>query len=149
MRARPVSTTYRMPGTVSEVSATLVASTTRRREAGWLLNTRCCSAAREPGVERDDLGARQVGERVGGVADLPLAGQEHEHVARTLPGELGDGRADRLGLVALDRLAVLVVLRQLEQRAVPHLDRVGPAGHLDHGRVEVLGEPVRRRSSPT
>lgn len=42
MRATPVSTTERMPGTVSEVSATLVASTTRGRPDG--LNTRCCSA---------------------------------------------------------------------------------------------------------
>ena len=43
MRATPVSTTYRMPGTVSDVSATLVARTTRRPPWGW--NTRCCSAA--------------------------------------------------------------------------------------------------------
>ena len=43
MRATPVSTTYRMPGTVSEVSATLVASTTRRPPCG--ANTLCCSAA--------------------------------------------------------------------------------------------------------
>ena len=43
MRATPVSMTAVMPGTVSEVSATLVASTTRRRVCGS--NTRCCSAA--------------------------------------------------------------------------------------------------------
>ena len=42
IRARPVSTTYRMPGTVSEVSATLVASTIRRPACCW--KTRCCSA---------------------------------------------------------------------------------------------------------
>ena len=45
MRATPVSTTYRMPGTVSDVSATLVASTTRRRELRAGAKTRCCSAA--------------------------------------------------------------------------------------------------------
>ena len=45
MRATPVSTTYRMPGTVSDVSATLVASTTRRIVEGCELKTRCCSAA--------------------------------------------------------------------------------------------------------
>ena len=72
----------------------------------------------QPGVERDDLGAREVGEVVGGVADLPLAGQEDQDVAGSLPGQLGDSRADRLGLVALDRLTFLVVLRQLQQRAV-------------------------------
>jgi hypothetical protein len=43
IRAVPGSTTYLMPGTVSEVSAMLVASTTRVRRCGW--NTRCCSAA--------------------------------------------------------------------------------------------------------
>ena len=43
MRAVPGSITYRMPGTVSEVSATLVDRTTRRF---WCRsNTRCCSAA--------------------------------------------------------------------------------------------------------
>ena len=43
MRAVPGSTTYRTPGTVSEVSATFVESTTRR--VPWDSNTRCCSAA--------------------------------------------------------------------------------------------------------
>jgi hypothetical protein len=41
MRAAPVSTTYRMPGTVSDVSATLVASTTRFPRDG--VKTRCWS----------------------------------------------------------------------------------------------------------
>ena len=41
MRAVPVSITYLMPGTVNEVSATLVASTIRRRPEG--LKTRFCS----------------------------------------------------------------------------------------------------------
>src|ERR1035441_483935 len=47
MRAVPGSMTYLMPGTVSEVSATLVASTTRRvkLEAARRWNTLCCSAA--------------------------------------------------------------------------------------------------------
>ena len=43
MRAVPASTTYRMPGTVSEVSATLVANTIRRPVARP--KTLCCSAA--------------------------------------------------------------------------------------------------------
>src|SRR5665648_516561 len=42
IRAVPGSTTYRTPGTVSEVSATLVARTTRR--VVCRANTRCCSA---------------------------------------------------------------------------------------------------------
>ncbi len=45
MRATPVSTTYRIPGTVSDVSATLVASTTRRVALPCEEKTRCCSAA--------------------------------------------------------------------------------------------------------
>lgn len=43
MRAVPGSTTYRMPGTVSDVSATFVDSTTLRPV--WGVNTLCCSAA--------------------------------------------------------------------------------------------------------
>ena len=43
IRAVPGSTTYRIPGTVSDVSAMLVASTIRRVGCGS--NTRCCSAA--------------------------------------------------------------------------------------------------------
>ena len=42
IRAVPVSMTYRMPGTVTEVSATLVASTIRRPSDGE--KTFCCSA---------------------------------------------------------------------------------------------------------
>src|SRR5690606_5604064 len=47
MRAVPVSMTYLMPGTVRLVSATFVASTTRRRTPATLdgSKTRCCSAA--------------------------------------------------------------------------------------------------------
>ena len=97
---------------------------------------------RQPRVERDDLGARQVGQGVRGVPDLPLAGQEHQDVAGPLGGELLDRVDDRLGLVPDDRLALLVLLRQLDERPVADLDRVGPAGHLDDGCVEVLGEPL-------
>src|SRR5450755_4769131 len=42
IRAVPGSITYLIPGTVSEVSATLVARTTRRPRCDW--NTRYCSA---------------------------------------------------------------------------------------------------------
>ena len=56
--------------------------------------------------------------------------------------ELAHRVHDRLGLVADDRLAFLVGLRQLDERSVAHLDRVRAPGHLDDRRVEVLGEPV-------
>ena len=45
MRASPVSTTVVMPGIVTEVSATLVATTTREPPAGAGRKTRPCSAA--------------------------------------------------------------------------------------------------------
>ena len=149
IRARPVSITAVMPGTVSDVSATLVASTTRRRVCRS--KTRCCSAAESRensgtmSKPRGSLGPALEG--VGGVADLPLAGQEHEDVAVGVAHQLVDRVLDRLGLVALDPLALLVVVRLLEQRAVAHLHRVGPPGDLDDGsgsplRIgEVLGEP--------
>ena len=72
----------------------------------------------EAGVERHDLEAVALErvERVGGVADLALAGQEDEHVARSLGRQLADGVDDRLGLVALDRLALLVVLAAAPSR---------------------------------
>ena len=149
IRATPVSTTYRMPGTVSEVSATLVASTTRRPVCGG--EDPVLLGGREPGVERHDLERRprsscQVGERVGGVADLALAGQEDQDVARSLAGQLADRVDDRLGLVADDRLALLVVLGQLDERAVADLDRVGAAGDLDdrRRRAAPVGEVLRR-----
>ena len=57
---------------------------------------------------------------VGGVVDLPLAAEEHEHVARPLARQLVDGVDDRLDLVA-------VVVGLLAERPVADLDRVGAA----------------------
>ncbi len=122
-----------MPGTVIEVSATLVASTTRRPAVG--LEDPLLLGGGEAGVERQDLGVGQVegAQGVGGVADLALAGEEHEHVARTGPAQLGDGVGD-----AGDLVAALGV-----EGPVPHLDRVGAAAHLDdRGAAEVLGEAL-------
>ena len=96
----PGSTTYLMPGTVSDVSATLVASTTRRPVCG--ANTRCCSAVDSRAYSGRISVCAQVAaaQRVGGVADLALAGQEHEHVPGPLGEQLVDRLADRLHLVA-------------------------------------------------
>ena len=99
----------------------------------------------EPRVERHHLEAavERRTERVGGVADLPLAGQEHQDVARPLGGELLDRVDDRLGLVADDRLALLVGLGELDERAVADLDRVGAAGDLDdRAASKCCGEPL-------
>ena len=73
----------------------------------------------QPGVERHDLQlpvvgqVETVGQRVGGVPDLPLTGEEHQHVSWSLGRQLLDRIDDRLGLVADDRLAVVVLLGQL------------------------------------
>ena len=99
---------------------------------------------RQPRVERQHLGAAQVelAERVGGVVDLALARQEHQHIAGSLVRELLDGVEDPLNLITI-RLIRLVV----DQRSVPHLDRKGPARHFDHRcgltiGCEVLGKPL-------
>ena len=83
--------------------------------------------------QRQDLDAVEAAlERVGGVADLALAGQEDEDVAGRLAQQLVDRVADRVGLVG-----VLVGL------AVADLDRVGAPADLDDRRVvEVLGEAL-------
>ena len=97
---------------------------------------------RQPRVERDDLGERQrpLGQGVLGVADLPLAGEEHQDVARPLGDQLVDGVEDRGDLVAVG-IGVLVV--RVDHGAVAHLDRVGPAGDLDdRGAPEVGGHPL-------
>src|SRR5882757_2413801 len=130
-----------MPGTVSEVSATFVASTTRRPPpCRW--NTRCCSPEdsrayngriSSPTVEGD--------ERVAGVADLALTREEHQNVAGAFGAQLVDRVEDRLGLVAVRVCAGVV---RVDDRPVPDLHRVGAAGDLDDGRVvEMLREPLR------
>ena len=140
-----------MPGTVSEVSATLVASTMRRPV--WAAKTRCCSALESRANSGTISGGTprhgRAGQHVGGVADLPLPRQEDQHVPRPLRGQLLAGSDHGLGLVAHHRLAVLVVVALLHQRPVAHLDRVGASGDLhDRRRVaggvgEVRGEPLR------
>jgi hypothetical protein len=70
---------------------------------------------RQAGVQREDLGVLALGERFGGVADLPLAAEEDQDVAGALGAELVDGLADRLDLVVV-----------LGDRPVAHLDGVGP-----------------------
>ena len=152
-----------MPGTVSDVSATLVASTIRRRRCA-VVEHLLLFGGRQPGVERQHLGvliADGAAQRFGGVADLALAGQEHQHVAGRFGLEFVDGVDDRLGLVAhlgaddlvVGVVGIVVVVRSVGaddfQWAVTDLDRVGAPGHLDDRRaVEVRGEALRARWSP-
>ncbi len=94
----------------------------------------------QPRVERQDVDvvAQAAVERVGGVADLALAGEEDEHVAVGLAQQPLDRVADRL-----DRVVVLL------DRRVADLDGIGAPGDLDDRRAaEVRGEALgvdRRR----
>ncbi|MCY1510234.1 hypothetical protein D9M68_446050 [compost metagenome] len=94
----------------------------------------------------------QVGlaQHLGAVADFPLAGEEHQHVAGALAlvalegGDLVQGAEDALvnGQVVEQRLAVLVHLGG--ERPVPGVHRVGAAGNLDdRGITEMLGEALQ------
>ena len=112
---------------------------------------------REPGVERHDLERQAAALRAGrGRASASAVsrisrspGQEDQDVAGPLGGELLHRVDDRLGLVADDGLALLILLGELHQRSVADLDGVGPPGDLDdrRGRAvrlrEVLGEALR------
>ena len=84
-------------------------------------------------------------DRVLGIPDLGLAREEHQHVARRLPGELVEGVVDALEVVAVgaDRAGHVVVLVGLHgirhQRPVPDVDRVGASAHLDDRRGRAVG----------
>ena len=103
-----------------------------RREHAVLLG------GRQAGVQREELHAGEVEarQRVGGVADVALAGQEHEQVAGPLAHQLPDGVDDGLGLVA-------VVALVLADRPVADLHRVRASGHLHHRRVAEVRREAR------
>ena len=101
----------------------------------------------QPRVQRQDLGVAEVplAQRVGGVADLALAGQEDEDVAVPFALQLGDGVADGLELVAVGiGLGVVGV----DDRPVAHLDGIGAAGDLDDGWRRSARRTAPGRSSP-
>ena len=106
----------------------------------------------EARVQRQHFGEAQVGlaQHLGGIADLALAGEEDQHVARALAlsllmgGDLVQRGEDALvdGEVVEQALALLVHFTS--QRAVPGLDRVGAPGDFDNRRVvEVLGKTLQ------
>ena len=108
MRAVPVSMTYRMPGTVRLVSATFVARMTRRRTPATLraLEHPVLLGGAQPAVEGEDLGGRGIlrvhaAHGIRRVADLGLAGEEDEHVARGLAVELAQRGDDAVDVVRL------------------------------------------------
>ena len=97
---------------------------------------------RKPRVQRQHLATLRVvlAQRFGGLADLALAAQEHEDVARLLAPQLIDGGKDR-GLL-VDR-GFVVFLVELD-RPIAHLDGIAAARHIDDRRIaEVPREPLR------
>ena len=83
------------PSTVSAVSATLVASTTRRR--GPRAQRALLLVERLVAVQRHDVDvAQRRPSASAGAADLAGAGQEDEHVARSLAQHVAHDRRDVL-----------------------------------------------------
>ena len=120
----------------------------RRREHPGLV---LCRLAREQG---EDFGAGQMlclAQRLGSLADLALAGQEHQHVTRPTALRLIDRIDDRIEQVAplaLARWRALARTRRrlrpflrifVLHRAVMHGDRIQAARHLDHRRRLACG----------
>jgi hypothetical protein len=110
---------------------------------------------RQAGKQGQDLGVRRVvlAQRLGRLADLALARQEDQHVARPDAMQLVAGVGDRIVEIALVVGCGVArrVLRpwRLLQRAITQLDRKQPARNLDHRRAaEVLRKALgidRRR----
>ena len=119
-----------MPGTVSEVSATLVAKNhpapAARGEDPRLLLRRL------PGEQRQHFGAGGVmglSQRLGRLADLALAGQKHQHVAGAATLRLVH-RVDQC-IVEIGGLLLRILARRFRHRQIADLDRIEPAGDLD------------------
>ena len=86
-----------MPGTVSEVSATLVASTTRR---AMTAEHALLFLGRKPRIQRQNLSVRRMmlAQRLGSFADLALAWQKHQDVALPRASQLVDRVDERLNV---------------------------------------------------
>ena len=100
---------------------------------------------RQPGVERQQLRVAQGagGQGVGGVADLPLAAEEDQDVARTLgqSSSTASQMAWTWSRSSSPSSPSSSSARVARPGPVADLDRVGAAGHLDDRCVaEVVGE---------
>ena len=97
-------------------------------------------------VQGEDLRGREVAaaDRVLRVPDLVLPGEEHEHVAVALAGELVECVVDALQVVPVVGRVSLGIFRHLrDERPVPDLDGECTPRHLDDGgTVEVLREAL-------
>ncbi len=141
IRAVPGSTTYRMPGTVSDVSATLVASTIRRPGCG--AKTRCCSAA----DSRAYSGSTSTGSTAEArcrrsASAVSRISRSPEKKTSTSPGPSTRSSSTASSTAWVWSRSSAAGSSGSDERPVAHLDRVGAPGHLDDRRVaEVLGEP--------
>ena len=114
----------------------------------------------QPGIQRQhfDTGLEGAPDRLGGVADLPLPGQEHQDVARRFGRKFAQRVDDRLGLIAgfdahdfvVGIVGIVIVVDPTGkfQRPITDLDRIRTPGNLhDRGRPtrtrEVRGEAFR------
>ncbi|CAN0640457.1 hypothetical protein BCEP27_10080 [Burkholderia cepacia] len=99
-----------------------------------------------------------LAQRLGRLADLALAGQEHQHVAGAFAAQFVDRVDDRVHQVALRfarGLHAIAAARAfgifhrraiLGHRPVAHLDRIQPPAHLDHGRGTLVGAEMAREA---
>ena len=112
---------------------------------------------RQPGIQRQHLHVRphRAPQGLGGVADLPFPGQEHQHITRGFALQLGDRIDDGLGLVAqlgahdivVGVVRIVGISRPLDghhhfQWPIADFDRVGAPGHLDDRGGAGLGAEV-------
>ena len=147
MRAEPASTTKRTPGTVSDVSATLVASTIRRPRCGWKM--RCCSAAdsRAYSGSTSVFGSsrRRRCSAASWISRSPLRNTS------TSPGPTARSSSTASAMACTWSRSSTLPPSPLTraERPVAHVHRIGAAADLDHrGAAEVLGEALgvdRRR----
>ena len=91
----------------------------------------------QPRVQRQHLKVAEVwavGERVGGVPDLPFTAEEDQDIPGPFGAQFRERVADALDLVF--RLLAWTV--RIGKGPVADLDRVHPAGHLDDRRISAL-----------
>ena len=131
-RRQPPSTTMRTPGTVSEVSAMEVESTTRRLSAGR--SALSCSAGGRSPWEREHERAA-AGQRLFGAADLAHAGQEGEDVAVMRRQRRADGVGHGGGQVAHGGEVAFAVFDADREQAAGAFDDLGVQQRAKAGAV--------------
>ncbi len=141
-----------MPGTVSEVSATLVARTTRRplprgRNILFLLGLR--QDRRAYGASTPVPTGWRLRRASAALADFPFARQEHQDIARTMAGALVHGVDQGVDQVAFSSPAAFTAGGTMARASlgffladgtIAEFDRIQAARDFDDGR-----RPVRRR----